>query len=196
MQNETLHRFMVLSLVAAGLLACSTASDNESENESSTSAEDTFTVLSSAFSEGESLPATHSCSRDGGSDLSPPLSWSNPPEGTTEYALIMYHYPDDSVETPSHYWEVWNIPSSVTSLESGNPLSVGNEGSNKDGVGTGYTPPCSPGDAVHHYTIRVYALSESLEALGSSDNLDVGWTEFIAAVEAISLGYAEVSFTK
>ena len=73
---------------------------------------------------------------------------------------------------------------------------MGNEGSNQDGVGIGYTPPCSPGDAVHDYTIRVYALSAAPEALGSDDHLSVGWTELVNAVEPLSLGMAEISFIK
>ena len=83
----------------------------------------------------------------------------------------------------------------MTSLAAGNPESVGNEGSNKDGIEIGYTPPCSPGDAVHEYTIRVYALSASPEALGSVDNISVGWAEFVAAVESLSLGMTEFSLT-
>lgn len=96
---------------------------------------------------------------------------------------------------PLRNWVVWNIPASVTSLVSGNPESIGDEGSNKDGAEIGYTPPCSPGDAVHDYTIRIYALSASPEDLGSGDNLSVGWDEFIAAVESLSMGMAEISFT-
>lgn len=166
---------------------------NNSDSTENTSGD--FQLTSSAFGEGDTLPTDYTCSRDGGGDLSPPLSWSNSPEGVSGYAVVMYHYPQGAVGTPSHYWEIWNIPATVAALESGNPESIGDEGSNKDGVEVGYTPPCSPGDAVHEYTIRVYALSAAPEALGTGDNLSVGWEEFVAAVEPLSLGMAELSFS-
>ena len=89
---------------------------------------------------------------------------------------------------------MWNIPSSEEGLSEGNTSSIGDEGSNKDGAAIGYTPPCSPGDAVHEYTIRVYALGEAPEELGDADNLSVGWAEFEAAVVPKSLASDDISF--
>ena len=196
---------IIFSSLLTILFACggeTEPAETNTDEETTTPADTTvnasgdFQVSSSAFGEGETLPADYACSRDGGGDLSPPLSWSGAPEGVSEYALVMYHYPQGQTDNPSHYWVVWNIPASVTALEAGNADGVGNEGSNKDGVEIGYTPPCSPGDAVHEYTIRVYALSAAPEDLGPDDNLSVGWTEFVDAVEPLSLGMAEISFIK
>ena len=199
-----LMKQLILGLLALSLLGCGSDSepaDNNAGQDNSgstnTATEDfgDFQVSSTAFNAGDSLPEDYACSRDGGGDLSPPVTWSGAPEGVTEYALVMYHYPQGQTDNPSHYWLVWNIPSTINSLDAGNLESIGNEGSNKDGVAIGYTPPCSPGDAVHEYTIRVYALSAAPEALGSSDNVSVGWAEFVAAVEPLSLGMTEFSFT-
>lgn len=203
------YRRFLTAIFSAALLTCLFACGSDSEPAETNTGEDTpsstapadndsgdFQVSSPAFGEGETLPTDYGCSRDGGGDLSPPLDWSGAPEDVSEYALVMYHYPQGQTVNPSHYWVVWNIPASVTTLEAGNTASVGSEGSNKDGVEIGYTPPCSPGDAVHEYTIRVYALSAAPQDLGLDDNISVGWAEFVAAVEPLSLGMAEISFTK
>ena len=189
---------IILSACGGEAKPAETNTDKETTTPADTTVNESgdFQVSSSAFGEGETLPADYACSRDGGGDLSPHLSRSGAPEGVSKYALVMYHYPQGQTDSPSHYWVVWNIPASVTTLEAGNADGVGNEGSNKDGVEIGYTPPCSPGDAVHDYIIRVYALSAAPEALGSDDNLSVGWTELVNAVEPLSLGMAEISVIK
>ena len=45
----------------------------------------TLQVTSSAFGEGETIPAKYTVD---GQDISPPLAWSNPPSGTASFALI------------------------------------------------------------------------------------------------------------
>lgn len=161
---------------------------------------DDLVVTSSKITDGGELPDDLKCVRDGGDGASPPIAWSNAPSGTAGFAVLMYHYPDGTtagVDTPNHYWLLWNIDSSVSSLSRGNAESVGTEGSDKDGVGTGYTPPCSPsGSGAHEYHIRVYALSGTPSALGSVDTVDVGYDEFISAVTPLSLATGELSFTE
>ncbi|SVE10039.1 uncharacterized protein METZ01_LOCUS462893, partial [marine metagenome] len=158
----------LVSIVGFSGLGCGESSDESAaaNDEATSSADDAsgtaepvgdFTLSSSAFGEGDTVPVAQICSRDGGLELSPPIAWANVPVGTQGFALGMFHYPNGTVEgedAPSHYWLVWNIPASSLGLDEGNPESVGDEGSNKDGVEIGYTAPCSPGDAVHEYTIR------------------------------------------
>jgi phosphatidylethanolamine-binding protein (PEBP) family uncharacterized protein len=45
-----------------------------------------WSVTSSAFAGGGTIPRRHSCD---GEDRSPPLSWSAPPAGTGSLALIL-----------------------------------------------------------------------------------------------------------
>ena len=45
-----------------------------------------FSLVSSAFPQQDEMPSRLTCE---GSDTSPPLSWSNPPEGTKTFALIV-----------------------------------------------------------------------------------------------------------
>lgn len=109
----------------------------------------------------------------------------------------MYHYPNNSIpgqDTPSHYWLVWNVPTSVTGLPHGNPASIGDEGSDKDGTRIGYTPPCSPPGAAHSYTIAVYALSEAPTLLGKGDNPKATYATFMHAIDGKVLDAGSFSF--
>lgn len=99
-------------------------------------AQDTFILSSPAIVDGATLPSDLKCTRDGGEGLSRPLQWTFLPEGTESLAVIMHHYPRSTVEgmdAPSQYWLLWNVPSETKELVRGNPASVGDEGSDKDG---------------------------------------------------------------
>jgi phosphatidylethanolamine-binding protein (PEBP) family uncharacterized protein len=193
--NKT-HSLITLTALgwAIGSIAACTAS--------STAAADgdaTMEVYSSSLTEGASLPTDLKCAREGGDGASPPIAWKGAPSGTKSYAVLMYHYPmgtSPGTNLPNHYWLLWNIAGAVTSLARGNPESVGTEGSNKDARGTGYTPPCPPTQSGSYtYHIRVYALSEAPVVLGSSDRVQIGYEEFLAAIEPLSLATGELSFT-
>lgn len=163
-------------------------------------AQQAFTLASPALTDGGPLPQDLKCTRDGGDGLSPPLDWTNPPEGTVSYAIIMHHYPRGTVEgvdAPSQYWLLWNIPATVTSLDRGNPTSIGDEGADKDERGTGYTSPCSPAGPPppHQYTITAYALSDMIATLPDHDDPNVEWAQMTAAMEGLVLASSSLTFT-
>lgn len=167
---------------------------------SAAGAQEAFTLTSPALIDGGPLPADLKCTRDGGDGLSPPFAWTNPPEGTAGYAVIMHHYPKGRVEgedAPSQYWLLWNIPATTTHIERGNPTSIGDEGADKDERRTGYTSPCSPPGPPppHRYTVTVYALSEPIASLPDHDDGDVDWTKMTAAMEGHILGSSSLTFT-
>lgn len=160
-------------------------------------AQDGFVLTSSALTEGGMLPASLKCSRDGGDGVAPPLAWGSVPEGTTSLALIMHHYPRNTVEvedTPSQYWLLWNIPPETRELARGNPTSIGDEGADKDERGTGYTPPCSPAGSLHEYTITLYALSAPLNTLPAKDDLRVDWLAMTKAMDGKVIASSHISF--
>ena len=165
-------------------------------------AQESFSLTSPALTDGAPLPADMKCSRDGGDGLSPPVSWTNSPAGTQGFAIIMHHYPKgrtEGVDAPSQYWLLWNIPASTTGIPRGNPASLGDEGSDKDMHGTGYTPPCAPPGPSegppHRYTITVYALSAPLATLPAHDDGAVNWEQMVAAMDGLVLGSSSISFT-
>lgn len=118
-----------------------------------------FTLMSSAFENGEPMPGIYSYY---GGNKSPPLSWSGAPEGTVSFALIMED-PDGGYWV---HWIVFNIPSDVFELEEGLPimLTLDNgamQGSNSWG-GMGYGGPAPP-SGTHRYYFRLYALDTMLD---------------------------------
>ncbi len=163
----------------------------------SVSAQAEFQMTSPVMEDGGTLPADLKCTRDGGDGKSPPIEWANVPPATKGFAVIMHHYPRgrvEGVDTPSHYWLVWHIPADTTSLPRGNPESIGHEGGDKDKRYIGYTPPCSPGNAAHEYTITVYALDSETIALGDEDDIDVDWAALTEAIEGKILASSSLTF--
>ncbi len=76
-------------------------------------------LKSLAFEAGDLIPAKYTCD---GSDVSPPLSWSDAPSGTQSFALISDD-PDAPRGTWVH-WVAWNIPATSRSLDEGLPKSI------------------------------------------------------------------------
>lgn len=167
-------------------------------------AQDAFTQSSPAMADGNPLPDDLKCERDNGDCASVPLEWSGVPTDAQGLALIMYRYPNGTVEgvdPPSQYWLLWNIPDSTIGLPRGNPASIGDEGSNKDGVTTGYTAPCSPkrwfsfgSTPEHQYFIEFLASNAPLSSLPAQDDLSVDWTTLTDAMQGKVIDSALMSF--
>ena len=106
-----------------------------------------FALTSDAFAHGDEIPRRHSCE---GEDVSPALSWSDPPAGTRALALIVDD-PDAPRGTFTH-WLAWNI----------DPVA-GGLGRNDFGMG-GWSGPCPPpGHGAHRYFFRLHALDAELD---------------------------------
>ncbi len=126
----------------------------------------TFTLTSSAFREGASIPVKHTCD---GPDVSPPLAWSGAPKNTKTFALIC-----DDPDAPAGTWVHWvlfNVPPTVTQLPE-NASGSGTEGRN-DFRKTGYGGPCPPPGKPHRYFFKLYALDASLALKAGATKADV-----------------------
>ncbi len=124
-------------------------------------------VSSSAFADGGRVPAKHTGE---GEDTSPPLEWSNVPEGTASFAVIC-HDPDAPVVSQGSYgfihWVLYNVPGSVTVLKEGAADEAYESGPCDFGK-PGYGGPMPPvGHGTHHYFFWVLAL-------GRKPDLDSG----------------------
>jgi phosphatidylethanolamine-binding protein (PEBP) family uncharacterized protein len=95
-----------------------------------------FALQSGAFEPGRPIPPRHSCE---GEDLSPPLSWSGPPDGTRSLALVVDD-PDAPAGTFTH-WLGWALDPADGGLGEGEGAAV--EGRNDFGT-SGYRGPCPP----------------------------------------------------
>ena len=106
-----------------------------------------------------------------GENLSPELSWDNPPKGTRSFAVVM-HDPDSSKEGGWTHWLLFDIPVETRELPTGSG-TVGTKTAFKEGVqslndfdGYGYGGPCPPKDGPsHRYEIAVYALKTDILGL-------------------------------
>ena len=117
-------------------------------------------LKSSAFKSRETIPQKYTGE---GEDISPPLEWTEIPEGTQSFALIC-HDPDAPLVTPGTYgfvhWVLYNIPGSVTSLSEGTKDYT--SGIN-DFKKQGYSGPMPPdGHGVHHYFFWLLALNKEV----------------------------------
>ncbi len=117
-----------------------------------------------------------------GGNVSPSLSWRNPPAGTKSFAVTVYD-PDAPTGSGWWHWVVFNIPADVTSL----PVGAGNPASGQTPKGAvqsktdfgkpGYGGPCPPkGDKSHRYTFTVYALkADRIDADENASGAMVGF---------------------
>jgi Raf kinase inhibitor-like YbhB/YbcL family protein len=117
-----------------------------------------ISVTSKGFGSGGAIPVDYSCD---GTDKSPPLTWSAPPEGTKALAIIA-----DDPDAPGGdftHWLAYNIPPTTTSLPEAVDATTlgGDEGTNSFGRG-GYAGPCPPRREMHRYYFHVFALNAPL----------------------------------
>jgi Raf kinase inhibitor-like YbhB/YbcL family protein len=117
-------------------------------------------LTSSAFTHGAMIPKKYTCD---GRDISPPLSWSDPPEKTESFALIMDD-PDAPMGTWVH-WVIYNIPATARSLSEGVPTDAELPDGSRQGRNSwhriGYGGPCPP-SGTHRYFFKLYALDTKL----------------------------------
>ena len=151
-----------------------------------------FAVSSSAFGDGKAIPTRHANKGvSGGQNVSPPLSWANPPEGTRSLAVACIdRHP---VANSWVHWLVINIPTSVKVLPDGasrtTMLPAGaKELENTFGT-TGWEGPLPPrGSGTHPYEFQLCALSVQNLNLAINTNL----ASFNKAIEGKVLATAKV----
>lgn len=119
-------------------------------------------LTSSAFGEGERIPAKHTCDRE---DLSPPLRWSGVPQEAQSLVLIMDD-PDAPMGTWVH-WVLYDMSPALTSLPEGLASTATLAGIGVQGVNdfrrSGYGGPCPPRGSEHRYFFKLYALDTTLD---------------------------------
>jgi len=147
----------------------------------------TFTLTSAVGADGGTLPADYTCD---GTGASVPLSWSNPPAGTREFALMMTTRPGDG--TTKWNWVLYGVPATTTALTR-NSSGLGTLGVGSDGPTMAYQPPCSQGPGPKLYSFTLYALSESPRlSVAASRVTGAVLTEALAS---ITLGSASLTLS-
>lgn len=103
---------------------------------------------------------TFGCS---GGNVSPELSWTNPPAGAKSFVLTMFD-PDAPTGSGFWHWVVVNIPATSSKLPNGASknaamLPVGTLETRTDLGAPGYGGPCPPaGSRPHRYIFTLHAL--------------------------------------
>jgi hypothetical protein len=98
----------------------------------------------------------------GGDNVSPELTWSDPPEGAKSFAVLV-HDPD-APGAGFWHWIVIDIPASAHSLpqgagtRDGKKLPPGSVQIETDFGDPGWGGPCPPAGRPHRYQFTVYAL--------------------------------------
>lgn len=144
-------------------------------------------LTSEAFRHASPIPAQYTCE---GQDVSPALSWREPPEGTRAFALIV-----EDPDAPSGIWTHWliyNIPADKRALPHGIPraetLEDGSFQGKNDFGKIGYGGPCPPrGHGPHRYFFRLFALNAPLALTPGARRKDV-----LAAIEGHILAETEI----
>ena len=127
-----------------------------------------LTVSSTVFREGETIPAKYTCQ---GEDISPSITWGEPPDGTRSLAIIV-----DDPDAPGGvftHWIIFNLPADTRQLPAAVPtqpqLDSGARQGKTDFGRVGYGGPCPPPGKPHRYQFTVYALDRTLDlAAGAS----------------------------
>ena len=149
---------------------------------------DGFELTSTAFEHGGMIPVRNTCD---GENVSPPLAWIDPPEGTEGFALIMDD--PDAEEVAGKVWVHWlfyDLPPDARSLPEAVPRDLPlypNARAGKGDSGDGYRGPCPPRGQLHSYHFKLYALDADL-------NLRAGMlkAELLGAMDGHVLGKAEL----
>jgi Raf kinase inhibitor-like YbhB/YbcL family protein len=129
-------------------------------------------TLKSAWPDGAQIPVRYT---QAGDDQSPPLDWSNAPEGIVSYVLIV-HDVDAATGTGTDdvlHWLVWNIPAAQTSLPAAGPrgAQLPNGIRQISATGPNYRGPgAAAAGPAHHYVFELFALDTTVEipAVGAS----------------------------
>lgn len=138
-----------------------------------------FALATPAFADGGKIPARFTwIARD--KVVSPPLAWTNAPDNTVSFTLIM-HDPDTApkqgVEDILH-WMIFNIPGNVRELPEGLPGSATLPDGSIQAMNfrgkAGYLGPGAPSAGpYHHYTWELYALDTKLELAPDAKRAEV-----------------------
>ena len=162
-----MKRMIAALPAAAGLLAASFLSLPAAQ------AADVFTLSSPTIQDDGILPTKDACGDKQrspncvGENISPPLDWSNAPEGTKSFALLLFD-PEGRAPAGVSHMVIYGIPADVKGFAEGE-LSKPSEkfvgGKSLMGLGIYTGPGTPPNTDWHHYTWTLIATDLDPKAL-------------------------------
>lgn len=177
----------LLSACGAASPAASTASDESTLPFVETTGIPSLEVRLPDLEQEGRIPMVNVFSGFGCTGQNQPLrvEWSNVPQGTQSFAVIV-HDPDAPTGVGFFHWSVFNIPASVTALNGALPEGAV-EGYTDFGT-SGYGGPCPPPGAPHRYVVTVYALDTA--TLGPDASATGALLRFMLREHTLAFGRA------
>lgn len=123
-------------------------------------------IQSSAFADGQNIPAKYSCDSDG---VNPPLEISDVPANAQTLALTLTD--PDAPNGLWVHWLVWNIATSTQQIAENSVPQGAVQGQGSNGQKT-YSGPCPP-SGTHHYIFTLYALDAKIDIPSYSSLADL-----------------------
>jgi len=131
-----------------------------------------MTLTSTAWPDGGAIPIKYT---QAGDQASPPLAWSNVPDGVAGFVLIA-HDVDAAVGNGTDdilHWMLWNIPAAARGLDERLPAKAElPDGTRQISASGPYYrgPGASAAGPAHHYLFELFALDTLLDvpAVGAS----------------------------
>src|SRR5271168_554228 len=136
-------------------------------------AADVLTLTSPAIQDNGTLATKNACSDKErspncvGENISPPLAWSNPPDGTKSFALLLFD-PEGRAPAGVSHMVVYGIPADVKGFAEGEPSKPSDKfvgGKSLMGLGVYTGPGTPPNTDWHHYTFTLVATDLDPKAL-------------------------------
>ncbi|HSC25605.1 MAG TPA: YbhB/YbcL family Raf kinase inhibitor-like protein [Candidatus Babeliales bacterium] len=113
-------------------------------------------LISPAFLNHESIPIQYTCD---GANISPALIWSNAPQNTKSFTLIV-----DDPDAPAKVWVHWilfNIPATTNQIHENTSHDSFLQGATDFNGKQQWGGPCPP-SGIHRYQFTLYALDTQL----------------------------------
>jgi Raf kinase inhibitor-like YbhB/YbcL family protein len=131
-----------------------------------------FELTSNAFQAEGVIPDRYSCK---GEDVSPELTWGDPPDGTQSLAII-FEDPDASARGWVH-WVIYSIPAEtrhIAEAVADGPITDGGMVHGSSNFGTmDYRGPCPPQGSTHRYVFTLYALDQMLDLEPGANEIEL-----------------------
>ena len=125
----------------------------------------TMTLETTAWTDGGQIPTKYA---QAGHDVSPPLSWTNAPDPTATFVLIVHDMDapigdgaDDLLQ-----WMLWNIPGTARTIAEGQPQGPQLPDGSRQISATGpyyRGPGAAASGPPHHYVFELFALDAMID---------------------------------
>lgn len=161
--SGNMRMFLKIFLVVLGISAIILIMDNGEKNSGG------LILKSSAFKNGDTIPAKHTCDGD---NVNPLLEIRNIPTSTKSLAIVVDD-PDATRGGTWDHWLVWNIEPKTQYVSEDNVPFGAVQGKNSGGRER-YDGPCPPrGNPPHRYMFKVFALDTVLDLPAGSAKADL-----------------------